>query len=1006
MRFGLLGPLLVQSGEENLPVRRGKQRTVLAALLLDAGRVVSVEKLIDVIWGENPPASADVAVRNYVMRLRRDLGSAKNRIRTEPPGYLISVADEELDVSRYEALLGSARTAAEAGSWEAAASEAAAALALWRGEALCDVESDVLAQRETPRLTELRLRGLETRIEADLNLGRHAEVVAELEHLTAAHPLRENPRAQLMLALYRGGRQAEAMAVYRSARQALIDALGTEPGEALRDLHQRIIFGDPGLAVPVPAPAPGPIPRQLPWATRHFVGRSRELAALSGLLRPEDGQPSGSVVISAIGGTAGVGKTALALQWAHQVSGEFPDGQLYVNLRGYDPDQPVAAADALAGFLHALGLPGERIPSGTDARAAAFRSLLAGRRVLILLDNACEAEQVRPLLPGSSSCLTVVTSRDALAGLVARDGAVRLDLGLLPLADAMRLMRDLVGERAAAEPDALERLAAGCCRLPLALRVAAELAISRPGTPLADLAAELTDQRRRLDLLDAGGDPWTEVRAVFSWSYDYLDSQAALVFRLIGLHPGPDCDAYAAAALAGISVPEAGACLDRLARASLVQPAGLGRSGLHDLLRDYARELAVGTDGENGCRAALTRLFDYYVRMSATAGDVFAPGVMRHRFAIPESPVGLPPVGDAVEAQAWLDAERDNLVATSVHGADHGWPVHATTLSSVLYWYLHAGTYLGEAQAVHAGACRAARACGDRAAEARALTNLAGLASRQDQIPEAADLHRQALAVHREVGDRFGEARALTNLAMLGWRLGRTDESLRFQEEALAMHREMDDRIGEACALGNLGNLSFRLSRFTEAVGFLEDAVRLYCEVGERYGEAHALKDLASGYEQAGQAEAAADYSQRALALLREINDRNGEADVVTVMARIRWRTGRRQDAYEHVRRALDLYREAGDRFGEAQALNTLGDFLRGSGEPAAARVQHDAALSLAVEKGDLYEQARALEGLGSAAEDLGDLVQASVHWDRARVLYAETGAPEAAEPRSSAVAP
>ena len=464
MEFRLLGPLTVRSGTAIVQVPRGKQRAVLAALLLNANRVVPVEDLAETLWGSDPPPSARVTIQNYVMRLRKALGDTSEcPISTQPPGYLIRVDAGDLDVARFEARLTAARAAARDGSWDTAASEARAALALWRGEPLADVDSELLAQREVTRLAELRLQALEARIDADLHLGRNAEVIVELRHLAECHPLREHLRGLLMLACYRDGRQAEALAAYADARRVLVGELGAEPGTGLRELHQRILAADPALELPqVERPAADGaepvVPRQLPAAVRHFTGRALELALLTGWVDQAGQERPGTVVISAIGGTAGVGKTALAVHWAHQVADRFPDGQLYVNLRGYDTDGPVPAADALAGFLRALGVPGQDIPADADERAARYRSLLAGRRILMVLDNAGSVDQVRPLLPATPGCAAVVTSRDSLAGLVARDGAYRLDLDLLPLPDAIGLLRALIGERATADPDAAAEL--------------------------------------------------------------------------------------------------------------------------------------------------------------------------------------------------------------------------------------------------------------------------------------------------------------------------------------------------------------------------------------------------------------------------------------------------------------------------------------------------------------------------------------------------------------------
>src|SRR5271170_6084446 len=622
MWFGLLGPLLVCDGESVIRVPAARHRVLLAVLLLHTGTIVNVDTLAEMVWDGAPPAGARITLRSHVSRLRQVLGPRVGaRMVTRYPGYLIEAGEEEVDLLRFRGLYREGAAAVRSGQWAQAAETLGGALGIWRGEPLADVPSDLLRRDEVPGLDQHRLQAQEWEIEAGLQLGRHTELVAELHSLTAAHPLRERFHAQLMLAQYRCGRQAEALATYQHARQLLVEALGTDPGTELRELHGRILAADPALEAPRPASAmtrdAGPsVPRQLPAPVAHFAGRAEELAALT-RLDGSAGQAPEAIVISAIGGTAGVGKTALAVRWAHQVAGRFPDGQLYVNLRGHDPAEPIRPADALVGFLRSLGVPGQEIPAEEHDRAAQYRSLLAGRRVLVILDNASEAEQVRPLLPGSSTCVVLVTSRDSLAGLVARDGAARLDLDLLPEGDAVNLLRALIGGRVDAEPEAAQALAARCCRLPLALRVAAEFAAARSGASLTDLVDELADQQQRLALLDAGGDPRTAVRAVFSWSYRHLDASAARAFRLLGLHPGPDFDLYAAAALTGATVAETGRLLHMLADAHLIQAAGRSRYGIHDLLRAYARGLAADQDDDDEQRAALTRLFDHYLYTAA-----------------------------------------------------------------------------------------------------------------------------------------------------------------------------------------------------------------------------------------------------------------------------------------------------------------------------------------------------------------------------------------------------
>src|SRR6185437_12456775 len=483
------------------------------------------------------------------------------------------------------------------------------------------------------------------------------------------------------------GRRGEALDAYRQARRALVDELGIEPGPQLQLLHEQILKGDPALAAPQishdngsepPTPATSSstshagVPRQLPGAVSPFTGRSAELARLSQILDEVRGQAPGTVVISAIGGTAGVGKTALAVHWAHQMAARFPDGQLYVNLRGYDPAQPMLAASALAGFLHALGVPSQDIPAEADDRAALYRSLLAGRRMLVVLDNARSAEQVRPLLPGTPGCVAVVTSRDALVGLIARDGARRVDLDVLPPTEAVGLLRALIGSRVDADLDAATALASLCCRLPLALRVAAELAVSRPDASLADLASELADEQGRLDLLNADGEPRTAIRAVFSWSCRHLDSGDIRAFRRLGLHPGPDFDPYAAAALTGVTFKRAVRLLESLAQAHLIQRNELGRYCMHDLLRIYASELAAACESAQERREALTSLFDHYLHTAAIAMDLIFPGESDRRPRVPLPATPRPAVTGIASARAWLDNERAALAAVVAHTATRG----------------------------------------------------------------------------------------------------------------------------------------------------------------------------------------------------------------------------------------------------------------------------------------------------------------------------------------------
>jgi DNA-binding SARP family transcriptional activator len=977
LEFCLLGPLLVRSAGAVVPVPRGKQRALLAVLLLNAGRVVSVAEISEILWGPAPPPSAPATVRNHVKRLRQALGAAgQDRIVTRPPGYVALVDPADMDVARFEALLEQARNAGRDGSWQAAADQARTALELWRGEPLADVESEALALREVPRLAELRLQATELRIDAGLRLGRRGEAIAELGRLVTAHPLREHLHAPLMLALYRDGRQAEALAAYRAARRVLVDELGAEPGAELRELHRQVLAASRGRAGPAPRTPPrraappgtaaGPVvPRELPAPVPQFAGRAAELADLTGTLQRARAQRPRAVVISAIAGMAGAGKTALAVQWAHQVADQFPDGQLHVNLQGYDPGDPVAPADALAGFLRSLGVAERDIPAGTSERAARYRSLLANRRVLVVIDNARDAEQVRPLLPGTSSCATMVTSRDALAGLVARDGARRLDLGPLPPAEAAVLLEALIGERVSAEPEATGTLAGYCARLPLALRVAAERAVASPGIPLAEIAAELAGQQERLDLLDAAGDPLTAVRAVFSWSVRHLDDQAARAFRLLGLHPGADFTAYSVAALAGTTLRQARALVRVLARAHLIEPAGPARYSLHDLLRAYAADQAAAADRAHERRAAIGRLFDHYLATAAVAASTLFRGDPDQP-AHPGPAGPIPPVTTPAAALAWLDAERSALVAVAAYAADHGWSGHAIGLSATIFRYVDTG-YFSYAAAVHGHACRAAARSGDRAAEAAALTMLGTADAAQGHLRQAAVHVEQALVRYRADGDRIGQARALGSLGAVDFCRGRYQRSAGRHRQALAIYQETGNQAGQARELRALGVIDLRLGRYELAAGYLRRSAGLFRAAGLRSGEAVVLANLGELELRQGDFVQAAGRLGQALELSREIGNRPCQARVLATLGIAELRQGRRQQAIGHLRQSLALHVQAGDSSGQAEALNGLGEVFRARNQAGEGRAEHAAALALAIQCGDRREQARARSGLASA---------------------------------------
>jgi DNA-binding SARP family transcriptional activator len=922
MQFCLLGPLVVRCGEVVVLIPPGKQRALLAALLLNPGRVVSVDELAETLWGAGPPPSARVTVQNYVKRLRNSLAdTGHSRIATQPGGYMICVDDGELDVSRFEMLLGSARAAARRGLWDKAARQARAALSLWRGEPLADVGSDTLTSREVPRLAEMRLQALETRLDADLNLGRHADVIAELRCLAATHPLREHLHAQLMLALYRDDRQAEALTAYQHARQVLIEELGTEPGAGLRELHQQMLTADPALAAPETGRASAGagarvVPRQLPPAVAHFVGRAAELEALSGMLDGTAPAP-GTVVITAIGGTAGVGKTVLAVHWAHQLSERFPDGQLYVNLRGFDPSgTPAAPAEPICDFLDALGVPAGRVPPGLAARAALYRTQLAAKRMLIVLDNARDAAQVRPLLPGSPGCLVIVTSRNQLTGLAASDSARLLALDLLTEADARQLLAARLGsDRINAEPEAAAEVAVLCARLPLALAAAAARAAARPRLPLAALAAELRDAQNRLDALDSG-DPATSVRAVFSWSTQQLTDSAARMFRLLGLHPGPDITAAAAASLAGTSVAQASRGLAELARAHLVAEHTSGRYAQHDLLRAYATEQTRIHDSDTDRHAATQRILDHYLHTAHAAALQINP--LLELSPLP-APVTLTPPRPGVtpehlageqRARTWFEAEYRVLLAAARLAAAAGFDICAWQLPWTMadfsdsrgHWDeqaaielagLAAATRLGDragqveirllltwscakrghydrARAYLAPCLELCQQLGDQAKESRVHDMFSLVSSGQGHHADAIVHELKCLAFARSTGDRANEAVALNNIGLNHARLGDLERGRSFCQQALALNREAGNLI-EAATWDSLGYIEHKLGRYAEAADCYHHALTLYRGQQHRYYEADTLDHLGDTHDAAGKPHQAHDAWQQALDILNDL---------------------------------------------------------------------------------------------------------------------------------------
>lgn len=808
--YRVLGPLQVLSGDTPVVVPAGKGRVLLATLLLRPNRFVSVDELVERLWDGSPPTigRATKTLHMTVARLRQALGPA-NCVTTALNGYLAEV--ENLDLLRFRAL---------------ADHDPHAALGLWRDPVLANVVSDALHREDVPRLVDERLVVLERRIEEDLDRGRTAELVPELRALTAAHPLRERLWAQLMIALYRSDQQAAALDAFREVSGLLADELGIDPGARLRELHQSILRAEPELNVRRETL----VPRQLPPDLARFVGRTDDLAQLDRLL--SSGATGQAVVISAIAGSAGVGKTALAVHWAHRVRDRFPDGQLAVNLRGYDRDEPLTPHDALGQLLRGLGLSPREIPDETEERVTVYRSVLADRRVLVLLDNARTAEQVRPMLPAGGRSVVVITSRSDLRGLVALNDAKVLKLGVLPLPDAVRLLRKVIGtDRVDAEPEATAELARLCACLPLALRIAASLLVSEPHLGVRDLVQQLSTGDRLAEL-EFSDDPEAAVGAAFDLSYAALGEEERRMFRMLGLAPSAGFTPMSAGALMGVPSTVALKLLRGLAKAHLVEELAPQRFSQHDLLRLHARRCAAAEESGDQRRAAVVRFLDHHLHSVDNASRAVKPP--RHVSPLTERD----PVVEAVEfadgdtALAWCGREHDLLVelcefALAQEQLEHAWRLPARMWSCLK---VHGST--DDYVRLFSIALEAARRLPDKYAEAVALHNLGQTYKRLRRFDESLDLLHQALRIRRERNDHFGMAVNESELGAVHLLRGDHEQAVLHDRRAAEHYRVAGDDVGLATALNNLACDLLDMNDFAEAAKVADEAVDVYLSLG------------------------------------------------------------------------------------------------------------------------------------------------------------------------------
>jgi DNA-binding SARP family transcriptional activator len=918
MDIQVLGPLEIRGARGLLALGGLKQRAVLAMLGLNLNRMVSTQFLIEGLWGEQAPPSATNAVQVYVSRLRKTLQTPSESDRAgaavlqrRGSGYVLELDPDHLDLHRFQQLARQGAQTLHPAPMRAA-SMLREALALWRGQPLEEFADQPFAQSEIPRLERQRLAAVETCLQAELALGRHAQLAGDLEAQVAEQPLHEGLHGLLMLSLYRSGRQAEALEVYRRARHRLAEELGIEPGLPLQRLERAILAHDPCLdwtpplsvsghrsaesssaAITVaraeelhPSPprpdasvmsaapqnsgvaAPEAVrPAQLPRGITQFTGRDEELDRLLAMIREEDGG------VTLIVGTAGVGKTALALHGAHQTRDRFPDGQLHVNLRGFDPMRSaMEPAEALQDFLEALGVRPDQIPANVEARSALYRTWLQDRRVLVVLDNARDADQVRPLLPGSATCQVIVTSRNSVSGLVAEVGAQPLQLRVLAPQQARQLLASRLGEdRIAAEPKAVDEIVRTCAGLPLALAIVAARGMAQPRFPLAALAQQLRVSTEGLDVF-VEDDELTDVRAVISWSYNALHADAARLFRLMAVHPGPDLSIPSAACLLGSPLTAARSAMVALARAHLVEERPPGRFGFHDLLRAYAVETGATTDAEAERQAALRRALAHYLHTAHAADRLLSPA--REPLAPVPQVVGVAAVelNDREEALEWFVSELPTLRAA----VDH---CHADLDDSTwdLVWGLetfldrrgqwHERQY-GEAYRRYAGALLRARHSGSRDEQARLHIRLNWVLDRLEQWAEGLDHAHQALELFTALGNRAGIAHSMNAIGWCHAQLGAYDDAVTWCEAALRLSQELGDRDGEAHTWDSLGFAHDRLDAHSRAIECYGRAIDLWRDLGVRAYEADTLERLARAYEAAGDSELE-DEARRSAALIR-----------------------------------------------------------------------------------------------------------------------------------------
>jgi len=986
MEFRVLGPPELWSAGQQHNIGPTRVRGLLAILLLTPRAIVPAETLIERLWDDRPPPKARESLSVYMARLRACLRQAVGdaaRLAGRASGYMLDVDPEAVDLHQFRRLRRQADALIATGDHAHAAHLLRDADGLWRGQALAGIRGDWVA-RMRGSLEEERRAAIRERVECELELGRHADLVGELRGLLAQYPLDETFVGHQMIALYGSGRPTDALSLYRETRQRLVDEQGSEPGAALSELHQRILCRDPHLAAKPAGRRPGLArpPETLPLQTVEFVGRSEELAQLA----REHGQTPRVLVIE---GTPGVGKSAFAMEAACILADQYPDGMLYLNLESHHPDSAALdSAEALDRLLQMTGVPATQIPEAFGERAALWRAHLSRLQAVVILDDAVNQDQVRPLLPATGRCLILITARRGLPDL---DGARVLTLDALSLDDAVTLFTRIAGRGSAGDEDEIIAAVRLCGRLPLAIQLtAARLAQGYPRR-LADLVDQLSQTPARLH---GPGEVSPQVMSAVDLSYRALDPGNQRFFRHLGINPCPDVSPHGAAALSGGNLAEAERALSALLDHHLVTRTRAGQYRFHDLIRGSAVARADHEDRPGEKRMAVSRLVNYYLYAADKADRLLHPFRHRMKVSVTDPPDGCPALGSREDASTWLDLEWRNILLAAQYAGRHGWRRQCADLIHVLAGFVEIQGYWHEAIAAHTLALQACREIGDPARVAQASLELSVVSLQTGRQEAAIELAEEAAAIYRSQADQRGLGEALDQIGLANQRAGRSSEALAYFREAGTLYSEADAPHGMASTLNHAGIACWHLGRYPDAMGHLREALSLYRDGGDSRGEAKALNNLGKMQLHCGSHREALDSFHASLEIFSAIGGAQNQAILHHNIGSVHRYRGSHQNALAAYGRALAIYRGIGDLPDEADVLNDIGAIYKIAESHGEALMYYEKSRSIAEEIGNLSEQVVALRGIADVRRASSRYGEALDDYHSALALARDIGDP------------